>query len=78
MNALDKLIAQAEQELGTPKRVTDTLSTLSAREIRRRFDEYGDPRPGFDVDGNPVSGRTDDDESPRVRAVRDRAEGRRS
>ena len=77
MNALDKLIAQAEQELGTPKKVTDTLSMLSAREIRRRFDEYGDPRPGFDVDGNPVSVRADSDESPWVVAVRDRADRRR-
>lgn len=56
---LDRLIELADRALvDLPKEVkTDPLAGLSPKEVRERFDEYGEPREGFDVDGNPVQAR---------------------
>ena len=52
---LDKLIAKAELELGNEgKKDTNPIATLSRKELRKRFNEYGEPLEGFDIDGNPV------------------------
>ena len=59
---LEELLAIAEQELGsssTDKKI-DLLAGLSAKEIRRRFDENGEPREGFDIDGNPTKENEDE------------------
>ena len=52
---LDKLIARAELELGDEgKKDTTPVALLSRKELRKRFNEYGEPLEGFDIDGNPV------------------------
>ena len=52
---LDKLIAKAEGAMGNEgKKDTNPIATLSRKELRKRFNEYGEPLEGFDIDGNPI------------------------
>ena len=40
------------------KNKVNPLTTLLPAELRRRFDKNGNPREGFDLDGNPISDKT--------------------
>lgn len=79
---LDKLMSIAEKELGSDpvEEEVSPLAKLSKRELRKRFDENGDPRKGFDIDGNPVSSENNDSDEldPSVKAHKDRVSKRRS
>lgn len=63
MDALERLIALAEQGLDNDPvdKEVDPLATLSLKEIRERFDKNGEPREGFDIDGNFISTPDEDD-----------------
>ena len=84
MDALERLMQMVEQEVGDVPvdKKPDPLAGLSPKEIRRRFDENGNPRDGFDIDGNPipVAGCTNNDDgeaNQRVQELHKRAERRR-
>lgn len=82
MDALERLMAMAERKLANEAEDVEAgpLAGLSPKELRRRFDEYGNPREGFDMEGNPISSEDNDNGelNPKARVVRKRAERRRT
>lgn len=61
--SIDELLEMAEKFARDVPQHEETVTptvNLSPEEIRKRFDEYGNPREGYDTDGNPLpSNRTD-------------------
>lgn len=57
---IDELMDMAEQfvqDKPEKEEVADPLAKLSPEEVRKRFDKYGNPKEGYDADGNPIGQR---------------------
>ena len=79
--AVDKLLGIVEQRCcsQSTEEAADPLDGLTPKEIRKRFDEYGNPREGFDMDGNPIASESSDNNiNPDGKAVEDGVNKRRT